>query len=94
MMEEIKFPPDFPERAERAVTQAKRYGAACFWCGHGYEDYSRKSEAEHVAYHCPEAPGKLKEDIRQALIEGQADTLNACAGKKATSKRRCRGKRP
>ena len=29
-MEEIKFPPDFAERAERAVEQAKKYGAACF----------------------------------------------------------------
>jgi hypothetical protein len=89
-MEEIKFPPDF---SERAVTQAKQYGAACFWCGHGYEDYSRKSEAKHIAYHCPDAPEKLKEDMRQALSERQADTPNACPGKQVTSKRPCRRRR-
>jgi len=90
-MEEIKFPPDFNERAERALTQAKRYGAACFWCGYGYEEYSRKSEAEHIAYHCPDAPEKLKEDMRRAISERHADTPSVCVGKKATSKRRCRG---
>jgi hypothetical protein len=90
-MEEIKFPPDFAERAERAVKQAHKHGAACIWCGHGYEDYSRESEAEHIAYHCPDAPEKLKEDMRRAISERHADTPSVCVGKKATSKRRCRG---
>jgi|ERR1035441_490799 hypothetical protein len=93
-MEEIKFPPDFAERTERALTQTKKYGAACIWCGHGYDEYNRERKAEHVAYQCLEAPGKLKEDMRQALLDGHAETPNACAGKKATNKRRCRRKRP
>jgi hypothetical protein len=92
-MEEIKFSPDSEEKFERAVEQAKKHGAACFWCGHGYEDYSRKSEAEHIAYHCPDAPEKLKEDMRRTLSERHADIPNACADKKATSKRPCRRRR-
>jgi hypothetical protein len=85
-MEEIRFPSDF---AGRAVEQAEKYGAACFWCGHGYEDYSRESEAEHIAHHCPEAPEELKEDMKRAISGGHV----ACADKKATNKRRCQGKR-
>jgi peptide subunit release factor 1 (eRF1) len=88
-MEEIRFPSDFAERAERAVEQAKKYGAACFWCGYGYDEYSRKSEAENIAYHCPEAPEELKENMTSAISGEHV----ACADKKATNKRRCRRNR-
>jgi hypothetical protein len=72
-MEEIKFPPDFAERAERAVEQAKKYGAACLWCGHGYEDISPELQDEHLACHCPGTPAELKEDARRRFTEGDAD---------------------
>jgi hypothetical protein len=41
-MEKIKFPPDFAERAERSVEQAKKYGAACIWCGYATKNTAGK----------------------------------------------------
>jgi hypothetical protein len=93
-MEEIKFSSDFAERAERAVEQARKHGAACFWCGHGYEEYSRKSEAEHIAYHCPEAPEKLKENMRRTISERQAGIFADSGHKGFNRKRPCRRERP
>ena len=92
-MEKIKFPPDFAERAERSVEQAKKYGAACIWCGYATKNTAGKVKRGHIAYHCPDAPEKLKEDMRRAISERNADVLNVCSEKKATSKRRCREKR-
>ena len=91
-MEEIKFPSDFAERAERAVEQARKHGAACFWCGHGYEEYSREHEAELIAYHCPEAPEKLKEDMKRVFEQHARAFANS--GHTSTNKHRCRRRRP
>jgi hypothetical protein len=65
----IKFPPDYKTKAKRAVKQAQKYGAACFWCGQGYEEYSRALEDEHFAHYCPEAPEQLKQIARKRIQE-------------------------
>jgi hypothetical protein len=67
----ITFPPDVNEKAERAFQQLETYEAACFWCGHGYEDYNTKAEDEHFAYHCPDAPVELR-NIARASLAGSA----------------------
>jgi hypothetical protein len=92
-MPKIKFPDDFDEKSERALKQLGRYAAACFWCGHGYKEYSAELEDEHFAYHCPDAPEELLEGARKRLMEGNADAPEKTA-RKATSKRRCRRKQP
>jgi hypothetical protein len=63
----IQFPADIAAKAERAAQQLEQYGAVCLWCGHGYEDYSRKSEDEHFAFHCPDAPAELRENAEKRL---------------------------
>jgi hypothetical protein len=92
-MPKLKLPDEFDEKSERALNQLEKYAAACFWCGHGYEEYSPELEDEHFANHCPDAPEELRESARKRLMEGNAAVQNVCSEKKATSKRRCRGKR-
>jgi hypothetical protein len=64
----ITMPPDADEKAERAFSQLETYVAACFWCGHGYDEYSRKAEAEHFAHNCPDAPEELRENAKRRLL--------------------------
>ena len=92
-MPEIKFPPDFDEKSERALKQLGKYAAACFWCGHGYEEYTSEVEDEHFAHHCPDAPEELREGARKRLTEKDADAPKKTAPQKATIKRTCRGRR-
>jgi hypothetical protein len=66
----LDLPSDADEKIEAAVGQLETYGAACLWCGHGYEDYSRKAEDEHFVYHCPDAPEELRENARRRLLHG------------------------
>jgi len=66
----ISVPPDADQMVERALSQLGAYEAACLWCGHGYEDYNRKAEDEHFAYHCPDAPEELKENAKRRLLLG------------------------
>jgi hypothetical protein len=63
----IQFPPDTEAKLKRSIKQAARYGAACFWCGHGYRKYSLQMEDEHFAYHCPNAPEKAKLEAMSRL---------------------------
>jgi hypothetical protein len=51
----------------------------CFWCGHGYEKYSRKAEDEHFAYHCPDSPDELRESARKRLLVGDCKDDDSCA---------------
>jgi hypothetical protein len=64
----IAFPPDVAEKAERAFSQLESYEAACFWCGHGYDEYTGKAEDEHFAYNCPDAPEELRENAKKRLL--------------------------
>jgi hypothetical protein len=66
----ISIPADAVEKAERAFSQLETYGAACFWCGHGYEEYTAKAEDEHFAYNCPDAPEELRENAKRRLLLG------------------------
>jgi hypothetical protein len=68
-MARIKFPADAEAKLRRAVRNAKkpRMVAACFWCGHGYTEYTHEVEDEHFANVCPNAPGKLKADAKKRL---------------------------
>lgn len=75
---EIQFPTNLPEVLRQMAKNDKSYGAFCIWCGSGYT-YTRKLQAEHFAYNCPEAPEGLKEHMRLVL------TSHATKGKK-----RCR----
>jgi hypothetical protein len=68
----ISFPEDTADKIKRAVEQGDSYAAVCFWCGHGYDRYTRKIEAEHFAYHCPDAPQQLKDSAR-ARLAGSAE---------------------
>lgn len=64
----ITVPPDAEEKVERAFSQLETYEAACFWCGHGYDEYSPKAEDEHFAYNCPDAPEELRENAKRRLL--------------------------
>lgn len=64
---QIQFPPDLAKRVTRGIAQGKQYAGFCIWCGHGYDRYTRKIEAEHLAYDCPNAPKKLKDDLKRRL---------------------------
>jgi hypothetical protein len=72
----IVFPTEMPEMLSRATDDSKKYVGFCVWCGYGYEQYSSELEAEHFAYHCPDAPEQLKDNFRQRLgrraIEGRS----------------------
>jgi hypothetical protein len=46
--------------------------AWCMWCDHVYVDYTRKTEDQHFAHHCPEPPAELRESARKRLAEGKA----------------------
>jgi hypothetical protein len=71
----ITVPPDAVEKAERAFAQLEAFEAACFWCGHGYDEYTAKTEDEHFAYHCPDAPEELRENaMRRLLLDGERKT--------------------
>jgi hypothetical protein len=50
-MPRILFPADTEAKIRRAVRKAKKPGivAACFWCGHGYTEYTHEKENEHFA---------------------------------------------
>ena len=65
----IQIPPDAEQKVERALSQLGTYKAVCFWCGYGYEEYTRKAEDEHFANRCPEAPQELK-DRASARLTG------------------------
>jgi hypothetical protein len=39
----------------------------CLWCDHVYVEYTRTTEDQHFAYHCPEAPQELKDSARARL---------------------------
>ena len=41
----------------------------CFHCDHVYVKYNPELEAQHFAYHCPEAPHALKESARARLAK-------------------------
>ena len=41
----------------------------CFHCDHVYVKYTPELEAQHFAYHCPEAPQALKESARARLAK-------------------------
>ncbi len=64
----ITMPPDADEKAERAFSQLETYEAACFWCGHGYDEYNAKTEGEHFAHNCPDAPEELREHAKTRLL--------------------------
>jgi hypothetical protein len=69
----ISLPLDADEKAERAFAQLQTYEAACFWCGHGYDEYNAKAEDEHFAYNCPDAPEELREHAKKRLLLGDYD---------------------
>jgi hypothetical protein len=68
-MPRINFPADAEAKLRRAVRNAKkpRIAAACFWCGHGYAEYTHEIEDGHFANVCPNAPEKLKADAKKRL---------------------------
>lgn len=69
----IQFPPDAATRLKRAVKQAAACGAACFWCGFGYEAFNMKAQDEHLAT-CAEYPEKGREQARKQLLENRYNT--------------------
>jgi hypothetical protein len=69
----ITIPADADEKAERAFSQLQTYVAACFWCGHGYDEYNTKAEDEHFAHNCPDAPEGLRENAKRRLLLGDYD---------------------
>jgi hypothetical protein len=64
----ITVPADAVEKAERAFSQLETYEAACFWCGYGYVEYTAKTEDDHFAYNCPDAPEELRENAKKRLL--------------------------
>jgi hypothetical protein len=62
----IQFPPDTEAKLKRSIKQAARYGAACFWCGYGYREFSLQLQDEHLST-CPGAPEKAKQDAARRL---------------------------
>jgi hypothetical protein len=81
-MPRIFLPKDWKFKATRAVTKLNRRGVvgACFWCGHGYREYSPKLEDEHFAYHCTDAPAELKKNARSRLkVLHQAERISVSA---------------
>ena len=68
-MPRIILPDDTDAKVRRAVRKGKKPGvvAVCFWCGHGYTEYSHEIENEHFAKVCPNAPEKLKVDATKRL---------------------------
>jgi hypothetical protein len=66
-MQKLSLPPDCDKKSASALKRLEKYAAACLWCSHGYEEYSPKLEDEHFAYHCTDAPEKLKANARSRL---------------------------
>jgi glyoxylase-like metal-dependent hydrolase (beta-lactamase superfamily II) len=68
-MPRINFPADAAAKMRRAIRKAKKPGivGSCFWCGHGYAEYTHEIEDEHFANMCPNAPEKLKADAKKRL---------------------------
>jgi hypothetical protein len=64
----IEFPADFETKVKDAVEQAAMSGAACLWCGYGYDEYDATAEAEHFSHGCPNAPEELREHKRKWLL--------------------------
>jgi hypothetical protein len=60
----IQFPTAMPRKLNRLMG-SKKYVAFCYWCGFGYEIYSRRLEAEHFAQNCPGAPAELRSKFRR-----------------------------
>jgi hypothetical protein len=73
----ITMPPDADDKAERAFSQLETYVAACFWCGHGYDEYNAKAEDEHFAYNCPDAPEELREHAKKRLLLGDYESCES-----------------
>jgi hypothetical protein len=40
----------------------------CFWCDHVYVEYTRTTEDQHFARHCPDAPEELRENAKKRLL--------------------------
>ena len=69
-MPRMNFPADAAAKLKRAVRNAKKphMAAACFWCGHGYTEYTHELEDRHFANVCPNAPDELKASAKMRLV--------------------------
>jgi hypothetical protein len=76
----INFPEDTADKIKRAAEQRDSYAAVCFWCGYGYDEYTRKAENEHFAYHCPDAPEALRESAKKRLTLNDYDSCESSEG--------------
>ncbi len=63
----IDFPANLERTVQIAVKRLSSFPACCLWCGRGYAVYTRKIEANHLAYHCLEAPLELQITCREQL---------------------------
>lgn len=63
----IEFPAVMLENLSLSNDDSKTYVGFCLWCGHGYEQYSPVLEAEHFAYHCPNAPDEHRANAKKRL---------------------------
>ena len=72
-MPKLNLPKDHKKRTRRALKRLPKYAAVCFWCGHGYAEYSQEIEDEHFAHHCPDAPRELQEIARKQSANTETD---------------------
>ncbi len=80
-MPKLRLPNDWKQKTRRALRRLNKYAAVCFWCGHGYAEYSKQLEDEHFAHHCPDAPEELKKRALAALDSRRARDDNRKKGK-------------
>jgi hypothetical protein len=69
----LKLPRDWKKKSSRALKKLDTYAAVCFWCGHGYKEYTSELEDDHFAHQCSEAPKELKEGALKRLRDGSSE---------------------